>query len=258
MMSGPTLADVRAKGQPPEVLARLNDEHWFGRLYMRRLSPYATVLFARLGWSPNAVTVCFMITGAAAGVLAAVPGLPAAVGVALLIQLYLLFDCSDGELARLTGRFSATGVYLDRMGHYIAEALLLAGLGVRAQGHFALSGGYVSAGLAAAICATLIKAETDSVVVARAWSGLNGKHDDQALAPRSRGLALARRLASALRVHRIIQAVELSVLILAAAIADAARGDLTATRVLDVAALAVAAAVAVAHLVAIVASRRLR
>ena len=65
--SGPSLAEVRAKGQPPEVLARLNDEHWFGRLYMRRLSPYATIAFARLGWSPNAVTVCFMISGAAAG-----------------------------------------------------------------------------------------------------------------------------------------------------------------------------------------------
>jgi hypothetical protein len=144
------------------------------------------------------------------------------------------------------------------MGHYIAEALLLAGLGVRAQGHFSLAGGYVSVGLAAAICATLIKAETDAVVVARASSGLDGKHDDQALAPRSGGLALARRLASALRVHRIIQAVELSVLILAAAIADAATGTLTATRVLAVATLAVGAVMAVAHLVAIVASRRLR
>ena len=258
MMSGPSLAEVRAKGQPPEVLARLNDEHWFGRLYMRKLSPYATIVFARLGWSPNAVTVCFMISGVAAGVLAAVPGLPAAVGVAVLIQLYLLFDCSDGELARLTCRFSATGIYLDRMGHYIAEALLLAGLGVRAQGHFSLTGGYVSAGLAAAICATLIKAETDSVVVARASSGLDGKTDDAALAPRSQGLANVRRLASLLRVHRITQAVVLSVLILAAAIADAATGSLTATRVLDIAALAVGALMAVAHLAAIVASRRLR
>src|SRR5581483_1410748 len=124
-MTQPTLSEVRAKGQPPEVLARLNDEHWFGRLYMRKLSPYATIVFARLGWSPNAVTICFMLAGVAAGV-----------GVFLLIQLYLLFDCSDGELARYTGRFSAAGVYLDRMGHYIAEALLLAGLGVRAQGHF--------------------------------------------------------------------------------------------------------------------------
>jgi len=258
MMPGPSLAEVRAKGQPPEVLARLNDEHWFGRLYMRKLSPYATAVFARLGWSPNAVTVCFMISGVAAGVLAAVPGWPAAVGVALLIQLYLLFDCSDGELARLTGRFSATGIYLDRMGHYIAEALLLAGLGVRAQGHFSLTGGYVSAGLAAAICATLIKAETDSVVVARASSGLGGQHDDAALTPRSQGLASVRRLASVLRVHRITQAVELSVLILAAGIADAATGSLTATRVLDAAVLAVGAFMAVAHLAAIVASRRLR
>jgi phosphatidylglycerophosphate synthase len=257
-MTQPTLAEVRAKGQPPEVLARLNDEHWFGRLYMRKLSPYATIVFARLGWSPNAVTVCFMLAGVAAGVLTAVPGLAAAVGVFLLIQLYLLFDCSDGELARYTGRFSAAGVYLDRMGHYIAEALLLAGLGVRAQGHFSLSGGYVSAGLAAAICATLIKAETDSVIVARASSGLDGKHADEALAPRSQGLALARRLASALRVHRIIQAVELSCLILIAGIIDAAAGNLTATRVLTIAALVVGVLMAGAHLVAIVASRRLR
>jgi phosphatidylglycerophosphate synthase len=254
----PGLAEVRAKGQPPEVLARLNDEHWAGRLYMRRFSPYATVLFARLGWSPNAVTVCFILAGVAAGLLTAVPGLPAAVGVAVLIQLYLLFDCSDGELARYTGRFSAAGVYLDRMGHYITEALLLAGLGVRAQGHFSLAGGYVSAGLAAAVCATLIKAETDTVVVARASAGLDGKHDDEALAPRSQGLARARRLASALRLHRMIQAVELSGLILVAAIADAATGSLTATRVLTVAALAVGVVMTVAHLVAIVASRRLR
>jgi hypothetical protein len=93
--------------------------------------------------------------------------------------------------------------------------------------------------------------------VARASSGLAGKHDDEALAPRSPGLALARRLASMLRVHRIIQAVELSCLILAAAIADTITGDLTATRVLTIAALVVGAAMAGAHLVAIVASRRL-
>ncbi len=257
-MSGPSVADVRATGQPPQVLARLNDEHWAGRLYMRRVSPYATLAFARLGWSPNAVTVAFIISGVAAGVVAAIPGLAAAVGVVLLIQLYLLFDCSDGELARYTGRISATGVYLDRMGHYIAEAVLLAGLGVRAQGHFVLAGGYVSAGLAAAVCATLIKAETDGITVARASSGLAAPHDDEALAPRSQGLALARRLAAALRLHRIIQAVELSFLILVAAIADAVTGTLTATRVLVVAALAVGALMAVAHLVAIVASRRLR
>src|SRR5581483_7604503 len=153
------------------------------------------------------------------------------------------------ELARYTRRFSATGVFLDRMGHYIGEALLLAGLGIRAQGHFSLTGGYVTIGLAAAVCATLIKAETDGVAVARASSGLGSTHDDEALAPRSQGLALARRLASVFRVHRAIQAVELSALILLTAIIDAGTGTLTATRVLAVAALIIGVLIAAAHLV---------
>jgi membrane protein YdbS with pleckstrin-like domain len=83
-------------------------------------------------------------------------------------------------------------------------------------------------------------------------------HDDAALAPASTGLARARKAASVLKVHRITQAVELSLLILIAAIADAIRGDLTATRVLVVVCLIVAALMVAAHLVAIMASRRLR
>ena len=121
-----------------------------------------------------------------------------------------------------------------------------------------MAGGYVTAGLAAALLAMLVKAETDNVVVARAKAGLSAGHDDAALTPSSPRLARARRMASVLKVHRITQAVELSLLILIAAIADAIAGDLTATRVLVVACLVVAALMVAAHLVAIMASRRLR
>jgi len=257
-MSGPSLAEVKASGQPPEVISRLNDEHWAGRLYMRRVSPHATWVFARLGWPPNAVTAGFIVCGVAAGAVVALGGLWSAIAAAVLIQAYLLLDCSDGELARWSGKTSVTGVYLDGIGHYLGETALLAGLGIRAQGQMHLSGPYVSVGLAAAVLAALVKAETDNVIVARAKTGLAGSHDDAALAPRGAGLALARRLASALKIHRAIQAVELSLLILAAAVIDAARGGLTATRVLTVACLVIAALMVVAHLVAIVASRRLR
>jgi phosphatidylglycerophosphate synthase len=257
-MPGPTLAELRAAGQPQSVMDRLNDEHWAGRLYMRKVSPAATWVFARIGWSPNAVTAAFIVCGVAAGVIVAYGGLPAAVVGAILIQAYLLFDCSDGELARWSRRTSVAGAYLDGIGHYLSEAALLTGLGIRAQGHLTLSGGYVSAGLAAALLASMVRAETDNVTVARAKAGLPGAHEDAALAPRSAGLALARRLASVLRVHRITQAVELSLLILIAALADAARGGLAATRVLSVACLATAAVMVVAHLAAILASRRLR
>jgi phosphatidylglycerophosphate synthase len=257
-MPGPTLAELKAAGQPQSVITRLNDEHWAGRLYMRKLSPGATWVFARIGWSPNAVTAAFIVCGVAAGAVVAFGGLWTAVAGAILIQAYLLFDCSDGELARWSRRTSVAGIYLDGVGHYLGEAALLTGLGIRAQGHLTLSGGYLSAGLAAALLASIVRAETDNVTVARAKAGLPGTHEDTALAPRSAGLALARRLASVLRVHRITQAVELSLLILIAALADAARGGLAATRALSVACLAMAAVMVVAHLAAILASRRLR
>ena len=182
-MSGPSLAELKATGQPPEVISRLNDEHWAGRLYMRRLSPHATWVFARLGWSPNMVTAGFVVCGVAAGVVVAFGGLWSAIAAAVLIQAYLLFDCSDGELARWSGKTSAAGVYLDGIGHYLGEAALLAGLGFRAQGHLSVAGGYVTAGLAAALLAMLVKAETDNVIVARAKAGLAGSHGDTALAP---------------------------------------------------------------------------
>jgi hypothetical protein len=58
-------------------------------------------------------------------------------------------------------------------------------------------------------------------------------------------------------VHRAIQAVELSFLILICAVIDGVAGTLTATRVLVIAALVIGVLIAFAHLVAIVASRRL-
>lgn len=255
-MSGPSLAEVRTGGQPPSVVARRNEEHWAGRLYMRALSPYASWLFVRAGVSPNQVTGLMIVCGVLAGVVVAFGGLWSAILGAVLVQVYLLLDCSDGEVARYTGRTSATGVYLDRIGHYFSEVALLIGLGVRAQGSVS-PGGWVIVGLGAAVGAALIKAETDNVVVARAKSGLSEKVADEALAPRGAGLSLARRVAAALHFHRVIQAIELSLLILVTALIDAFTGSLVATRVLAGVCLAVAVLQTVLHLVSILASRRL-
>src|SRR5260370_15974330 len=167
-MPGPSLAELREVGQPQAVLDRLNDEHWLGRLYGRKLSPYATWVFARLGWSRNAVTIAFIACGIAAGVVIAFGGLAMAVIGAVLVQLYLIFDCSDGELARWSNKRSAAGVYLDGIGHYLAESALLVGLGFRAQGEFTVAGGYVTAGVAAALLAVLVQAETHNVLGAPA------------------------------------------------------------------------------------------
>jgi phosphatidylglycerophosphate synthase len=256
-MPWPSLSEVKSQGQPRWVVERVNDEHLFGKLYMRKFSPRATWLFARLRWSPNAVTLGFIVCGVAAGVVVSFGGLATAFIAAVLVQLALLCDCSDGELARLTRRTSVGGVYLDRIGHYLCEAAMLVGLGLRAQGHWTSSGSYVTAGLAAALLAMIVKAETDNVVVARAAQGLPAAAADEALQPRGAKLASVRQAASMLKIHRIIQQIELSVLVVLAAIADAIRGGLLATRVLLIACLIVAALMAMAHLLAIMASRRL-
>ncbi|TQS27388.1 CDP-alcohol phosphatidyltransferase family protein [Microbispora sp. KK1-11] len=251
-MSAPSVAELRAVAQPQTTMDRRSGEHWAGLLYMRRLSIYATWLLAKTPISPNQVTGLMIVCGVAAGAVLALPGFWAALGAALLIQVYLLLDCSDGELARWTGRTSITGVYLDRVGHYFAEAALLIGLGFRASE--TLPDWYTVIGVAAALGAILIKSETDLVDVARARSGLVATTEAAAQQFTSPRLALARRGAAALRFHRVIQAVELSLIVVVAAVLD---NWFSATRILVVACVVIAVVQLLLHLVSILASRRL-
>ncbi|WP_169986228.1 CDP-alcohol phosphatidyltransferase family protein [Microbispora sp. H10836] len=251
-MSAPSVAELRAVAQPQTTMDRRSGEHWAGLLYMRRLSIYATWLLAKTPISPNQVTGLMIVCGVAAGAVLALPGFWAALAAALLIQVYLLLDCSDGELARWTGRTSITGVYLDRVGHYFAEAALLIGLGFRASE--TLPDWYTVMGVAAALGAILIKSETDLVDVARARSGLVATSEAAAQQFTSPRLALARRFAAALRFHRVIQAVELSLIVVVAAVLD---NWFSATRILVVACVVIAGVQLLLHLVSILASRRL-
>ena len=251
----PSVAELRAVAQPASTMDRRSGEHWAGVLYMRKLSIYVTWALARTPITPNQVTGLMIVFGVAAGAVLALPGLWAALGAALLVQIYLLLDCSDGELARWTGRTSITGVYLDRVGHYFAEAALLVGLGFRAAE--TAPDWYTVAGFAAALGAILIKAETDLVDVARARAGRPAAGEAAAEQIRSAGLRRARRIAAALRFHRIIQAVELSLLAAAAAVVDRIIGGPSATRALVAACTVVAGLQLILHLISVLASRRL-
>ncbi|MCK1815672.1 CDP-alcohol phosphatidyltransferase family protein [Streptomyces carpaticus] len=261
-MSKPSVAELRPVVHPAGVKDRRSGEHWAGRLYMREISLRWTRHLVNTRITPNQLTYLMVLAGIAAGGVLLVPGIAGAILAALLIQLYLLLDCVDGEVARWRSTTSITGVYLDRVGHYLAEAALLVGFGVRAADVFAVEGPaanwlWAFIGTVAALGAILIKAETDLVDVARARSGLPAVKDEAAT-PRSSGLALARKAAAALKFHRLVGGVEASLLILAVAILDLVRGDLFFTR-LGVAVLAAIAVVqTLLHLVSILASSRLR
>jgi phosphatidylglycerophosphate synthase len=170
----------------------------------------------------------------------------------LLIQLQLLLDCSDGEVARWRGISSPAGIYLDRVGHYLTESLLPIALGVRADGGWHHLGGWTTLGLVISVLVLWIKSETVLVHVARAEAGLPPAKDTVAVAaPRGGGLAALRRTAGRLPFYRAFVAIEFTALALVFAIFDAEQ-----TLILIL--IPVAAITAVGHLVAILTSSRLR
>jgi phosphatidylglycerophosphate synthase len=254
----PSIAELRAITQPDAHLQRPGEEHWAGRLYMRRLSPYLTRLLIATPLSANAVTAMMIPVGLLAAVSLSLPGLLAAVGAVLLIQLQLLLDCCDGEVARWRRTFSPKGPYVDALAHYSTEAALPAALGIRADGGWDSIGGWTALGLTVSVLVLLLKSETHLVVVMRAKSGLPVQVEQADAAGSS--APTRPRLRDGVRLLpflRPFQAVEASLLALVAAVVDEAAGSLTASRALLLILFAAAVVAVVGHLLAILASDRL-
>jgi len=209
--------------------------------------------------TPNALTGAMIVVGVLAAAALSVPELVTAVVAALLIQLQILLDCCDGELARWREQFSPAGIYLDRFGHYFTETLLPIALGVRADGGWGEIGGYTTLGLVAAVLALLVRTESALVAVARLEAGKPPADDTAAVAaPRASGLAWLRRALGFFPFFRAFVAIEATLLALAAAIVDAFADGMPATRALVIALVPIAAITAAGHLFAILASSRLR
>ncbi|WP_307853401.1 CDP-alcohol phosphatidyltransferase family protein [Kitasatospora sp. RG8] len=254
-VAAPALAELREVCQPQAKLQSRNGEHWAGRLYMRAISLRTTRQLVRTSVSPNTLTWVMVVCGVGAGAALLIPGLTGAVLAAVLFQGFLLFDCVDGEVARWKRQFSTAGVYVDRLGAYLADAALMIGAGVRAaRGGSEL---WVSVGLATALGVVLLKASTDLVDVARARSGLLPA-DEESTQPRSQGIATARRLASVFKIHRVTNGIEASLVLLATAVADAAVGNIGPTRIALAAIAVITWGMVVAHLASILSSSRLR
>ena len=222
---------------------------------MRRLSIRLTRLLAPTSVTPNALTALMIPAGLLAALLVSFSSVWLSLGAVVLIQLQLLLDCADGELARWRQTVSPRGVYLDQIAHYSAEAALPAALGVRADGGWDSIGGWTALGLAVSVLILMLKAETHLLQLARIRAGR-----DAVVSPaeKAAGRSWLRQGTRLLPYFRPFHAVEASFLALVAAVVDALADDLVGSRVL-VGALAATAAVAVAgHLAAVLASDRLR
>jgi hypothetical protein len=121
-----------AESVPAERIAQLQanrvDDGFYSTFVVRRLSKPLTRLALRLGWTPNAITLISFGFGIAAAAAFAAGDRWALVLGAVLLQLSLVIDCVDGEVARATRRFSALGAWLDASTDRVKEFLAYAGL----------------------------------------------------------------------------------------------------------------------------------
>lgn len=105
-----------------------SNDGFYSTFVLRKLSARVTKLALQKSWSPNQITLASLaISAVAALMFASGHQVLLAVG-ALLVQLSIIVDCSDGEVARYTGVSSQLGAWLDAATDRVKEYALYAGL----------------------------------------------------------------------------------------------------------------------------------
>lgn len=259
----PSMEELRAVAQPPSVVGRRNSEHWAGTLYLRRMSLYFTRAVLPTGISANGVTWLMIAIGIIGAAVLMIPSWWAILACAILMQVQILVDCSDGEVARWRGTSSPMGVYLDRVGHYVTEAALPIALGIHVDGGPGSIGGWTVIGALTGCLVVLKKSFGDLVLVARHAAGLPKTDESvEVTGSRSAGLRSARDLLRFFPFFRAFVAIEFSLITLVAATLGLLLaslglvGDGDVLRWWTLAALPLALATAGGFLLMIVTSRR--
>ena len=114
------------------LLANRVDDGFYSTMVVRRASKPLTRIAIRAGWTPNAITIVSLIVGLAAAASFATGSWVWVLAGAVLLQLSLVIDCVDGEVARATGRFSSLGAWLDAATDRVKEFAVYAGLAIGA------------------------------------------------------------------------------------------------------------------------------
>ena len=250
--SRPTINQIREVSQPASVTGRSTSEHWVADLYQRRISPYLTRIFLRTPITANGVTWLMILVGASIGPALLIQGW---VGIALalfLSHLQMLIDCCDGEVARWRETKSPMGIFLDKLGHYLAEGSIPICFGLRLANwpnEPITNSIFPFLGALLAILVIVNKGLNDAVHVARAFSGLPKIQDEAGINLPVKGiLRKIRKVFNFIPAQRMFHSIEFTMYI-------AIFG--TFNESLEIA-LAISLFVTIGHIAAIVSSAKLR
>ncbi len=110
--------------------SKAHEKGWIWTYYVRRpISFYLTIPFLYLNVSANKVTLLFMITGIVGSLLLAIGDYRTFILGAVLIELAIILDCVDGNIARIRGK-SILGNTLDTWAGEITLVLSMFMLGI--------------------------------------------------------------------------------------------------------------------------------
>jgi phosphatidylglycerophosphate synthase len=122
-------ADFRAEYRAGDKASEDRHELWTYHV-VRPISFHVAAAFVRAGITANQVTWLSLAVLVGGGLLLGFGSSNAAVLGAALVNLWLLLDCTDGNIARHHRTFSTYGAFIDTMGGYGAYALVFFAAGI--------------------------------------------------------------------------------------------------------------------------------
>jgi phosphatidylglycerophosphate synthase len=177
------------------------------------------------------------------------------VGIALalfLSHLQMLIDCCDGEVARWRETKSPMGIFLDKLGHYLAECLIPICFGLRLANwpnEPITNSIFPYLGVLLALLVVVNKGLNDAVHVARAFSGLPKIQDQAGINLPVKGiLRKIRKVFNFIPAQRMFHSIEFTMYVAIFGIF---------TQSLEIA-LGISLFVTIGHIAAIVSSAKLR
>ncbi len=120
-----------------------NTESFYDFLISKYIAPHFTFLFKACGVkNPNIITLMSVGLLLTASFMVLFIDMLGSIwyraAIAVFIQLSFIFDCSDGQLARITGKSSKLGAWLDRLSDRLGEFIIFTFFGYtawRVTGH---------------------------------------------------------------------------------------------------------------------------
>ena len=138
-------ADPQERERVKEEIAKLNmgrvrlkmanraNDGFFSVFFLRKFSKLLTWVAVRVGATPNQVTLISFAIGLYSAFCFAQGTFWQIFLGAVLLQLSIIVDCVDGELARYTRKFSQLGAWLDAVTDRVKEYMVFLGLAIGAE-----------------------------------------------------------------------------------------------------------------------------